>query len=164
MCRSLYVRGESTQRTNLTLVNIVCLVSVRLAGANRLPNAGRLEVNYNNTWGTVCDDRFDDNDAQVACFMLGFGLYCIWLNKHLSQVSYYRLHLSEVFLVHELILKKGPKFLVGCTSCPTKIFFRRFLCFSISIFYFNFFQLQKVSVGLGNSMFLWYPTVRNLTI
>ena len=52
----------------------VCvLVSVRLAGDNRPPNAGRLEVYYNNTWATVCDNGFDNRDTQVACFMLGFG-------------------------------------------------------------------------------------------
>jgi len=51
----------------------VCLVSVRLAGESRVPNAGRLEVNYDCSWGTVCDDGFDNNDAQVACVMLGFG-------------------------------------------------------------------------------------------
>ena len=51
----------------------VCVAEVRLAGDNSLTNAGRLEIYYNETWGTVCHNYFDDTDAQVACFMLGFG-------------------------------------------------------------------------------------------
>jgi len=48
-------------------------VSVRLAGHGRPRNAGRLEVYYNDTWGTVCHNGFGTTDAQVACYMLGFG-------------------------------------------------------------------------------------------
>jgi len=50
-----------------------CLVLVRLAGDNRPPNAGRLEIYYNGTWGTVCGTYFGHTGADVACYMLGFG-------------------------------------------------------------------------------------------
>ncbi|EDV19474.1 uncharacterized protein TRIADDRAFT_62104 [Trichoplax adhaerens] len=44
---------------------------VRLVGGNQ-PNQGRLEINFNGVWGTVCDDRFDITDANVVCKQLGF--------------------------------------------------------------------------------------------
>ncbi len=33
---------------------------------------GRVEVFYNDVWGTVCDDRFGANEARVVCGMLNF--------------------------------------------------------------------------------------------
>ncbi|KAK3087601.1 hypothetical protein FSP39_008130 [Pinctada imbricata] len=51
------------------LPNTIPQIQVRLAGGSD-SNRGRIEVQYNNTWGTVCDDKWSNADAQVACRMM----------------------------------------------------------------------------------------------
>ncbi|XP_028408887.1 scavenger receptor cysteine-rich type 1 protein M130-like [Dendronephthya gigantea] len=69
--------------------------NIRLQGPLSSKGVGRIEVFRNGTWGTVCDDGWDFNDARVACRELGYlnavralqgkhvssGSGQIWLNK-----------------------------------------------------------------------------------
>ena len=55
----------------LYVVNSVCqLGALRLVGG-RNNREGRVEVCLSNRWGTICDNFWNNADANVACRQLG---------------------------------------------------------------------------------------------
>lgn len=46
---------------------------LRLVGGVNVTREGRVEICNEEVWGTVCDDFWDDTDAAVACYQLGYG-------------------------------------------------------------------------------------------
>uniref|UniRef100_A0A672LJ65 Lysyl oxidase homolog n=1 Tax=Sinocyclocheilus grahami TaxID=75366 RepID=A0A672LJ65_SINGR len=53
-------------------------IQLRLAGEKRKHNEGRVEVFYEEEWGTVCDDDFTIHAAQVVCRELGYSEAVSW--------------------------------------------------------------------------------------
>ncbi|XP_063962816.1 deleted in malignant brain tumors 1 protein-like isoform X2 [Lytechinus pictus] len=75
---------------------VVCMPKIRLSGGTN-SNEGRVEVFMNGLWGTVCDDAWDINDAEVVCRQLGFeGAVGEALTKDRFSAGFGPIHMSNV--------------------------------------------------------------------
>lgn len=55
------------------LLYLVCFdYDIRLVGGS-IGGEGRIELCYNNEWGTVCDDDWDVIEARIVCKQFGFS-------------------------------------------------------------------------------------------
>ncbi|XP_037530254.1 neurotrypsin [Nematolebias whitei] len=90
---------------------------VRLVGG-RSESEGTVEVFHAGQWGSICDDQWDDSDAEVVCRQLGLsGVARAWGQAHFGKHSG-RVWLDEVRCSgNELTLEQCPKGAWGEHNC-----------------------------------------------
>nr|XP_057937223.1 neurotrypsin isoform X1 [Doryrhamphus excisus] len=93
------------------------MLPIRLVGG-RSGSEGTVEVFHAGQWGSICDDQWDDSDAEVVCRQLGLsGVARAWGQAHFGQSSG-RVWLDEVRCTgNELTVEQCPKSAWGEHNC-----------------------------------------------
>ncbi|XP_071170255.1 scavenger receptor cysteine-rich domain-containing protein DMBT1-like [Mytilus edulis] len=71
--------------SNVQPAGVICYngtgMDIRLVGGI-LPSQGRVEVARDGVWGTICDNKWSQYDANVVCQQLGFGKGSIHISSY----------------------------------------------------------------------------------
>ncbi|CAE1270052.1 PRSS12 [Acanthosepion pharaonis] len=84
---------------------------IRLTGDSDYYNHGLVKVFRNNSWGYVCDDDWDINDANVACRQLGFNRGA----SRFFSASWYREAKDGLYLMDDVKCAGDEKQLQKCS-------------------------------------------------
>ena len=95
---SLELKGVANRIVKVSIVQLHCISTtddpyppptgdVRLVGGVN-NYEGRLEIFVNDTWGTVCSDRFGNEEAMVVCRQLGLETTSMCKIPHFNAVRF----------------------------------------------------------------------------
>ncbi|XP_033729953.1 deleted in malignant brain tumors 1 protein-like [Pecten maximus] len=85
--------------------------NIRIIGPSDKTGVGFVEVKYNNTWGSVCDDHWDILDARVVCGALCFN-QSLALAGASQAIDYVKSNVSSNFFLDD----------VACDGTETDLF------------------------------------------
>ena len=90
---------------------------VQLVGG-KSENEGRVEIYYNNTWGTVCSTYWNKYDSNTVCWQLGYTEAIKYYLSPLSDQENSPVWMNKVYCgAYEICLGKCPFAGFGDNNC-----------------------------------------------